>query len=61
MEKIGSYKYDFFLVLSDVQLDDGGIYEARLEVIDPVTGSYSVIRKTITLNVTGKLLNSVVM
>lgn len=53
IEMQGSDKFSFFLALSDVGLTDGGRYEARLEVIHPETGSYSYIRKTITLTVTG--------
>ena len=52
----GSEKFDFYITLNDVRVEDGGNYEARLEVIHPVTGSYLSFRKTITLNVTGKLL-----
>lgn len=56
VEMQGSEKFDFYIILNDVRVEDGGNYEARLEVIDPVTGSYLSFSKTITLNVTGKLL-----
>ena len=45
--------------LNDVRVEDGGNYEARLEVIHPVTGSYLSFRKTITLNVTGNFVTIV--
>ena len=53
VEMQGSDKFDFFLELSNVSLNDSGSYEARLEVIHPETGSYSSYRKEITLTVTG--------
>ena len=54
IEMQGSDKFDFYTTLNDVRVEDGGNYEARLEVIHPVTGSYLSFRKTITLNVTGR-------
>ena len=53
VEKQGPDKFDFFLELSNVSLNDSGSYEARLEVIHPEIGSYSSFRKGITLTVTG--------
>ena len=49
-----SDKFDFFLNINNVQLDDAGNYETRLEVVHPATGSYTVIKKELVLNVTGK-------
>ena len=37
--------------MSNVTINDGGSYVAKLEVIHPETGSYSSIQKTITLTV----------
>ena len=48
VEMQGSDKFDFFLELSNVSLNDSGSYEARLEVIHPETGNYSSYRKEIT-------------
>ena len=53
VEMQGSDKFDFFLELSNLSLNDSGSYEARLEVIHPETGSYSSCRKEITHTVTG--------
>ena len=53
----GSDKFDFYLSLSNVTVNDGGRYEVRLEVIHPETGSYSQLRKAINLTVTGKAAN----
>lgn len=53
VEKQGSDKFDLFVMLDDVSMEDSGNYEARLEVIHPETGSYMSFRKTITLSVTG--------
>ena len=53
VEMQGSDKFDFFLELSNVSLNDSGSYEVRLEVIHPETGSYSLYRKEIALTVTG--------
>ena len=50
----GTEKFDFFLMLDNVQPEDGGTYEAKLEVIHPVTGSYSILKKTFTLKITGR-------
>ena len=49
----GSDKFDFFLELSNVSLNDSGSYEVRLEVIHSESGSYSSYRKEIALTVTG--------
>ena len=54
VEKQGSEKFNFNIILNDVKVEDGGNYEARLEAIHPETGSYLSFRKIITLNVTGR-------
>ena len=54
VEMQSSDKFDFFLNINNVQLDDAGNYEARLEVVHPATGSYTLIKKELVLNVTGK-------
>ena len=47
----GSDKFDFYLSMSNVTLNDIGSYVAKVEVIHPETGSYSSIKKIITLTV----------
>ena len=53
----GSDKYDFYLSMSNVRVNDGGSYVVKVEVIHPETGSYSTIQKTITLTV--EVLNGI--
>ena len=53
VETQGSDKFDFFLELSNVSLNDSSSYEVRLEVIHPESGSYSSYSKEIALTVTG--------
>ena len=47
----GSDKFDFYLSMSNVTVNDSGRYVVKLEVINPETGSYSSLEKSITLTV----------
>jgi hypothetical protein len=47
----GANKFDFYLSMGNVSINDSGSYVAKLEVIHPETGSYSSIQKMITLTV----------
>ena len=47
----GSDKFDFYLTMSNVTVNDSGSYVVKLEAIHPETGSYSSIQKTIILTV----------
>ena len=58
----GADKFDFYLSMSNVSVNDSGSYVAKLEVIHPETGSYSSIQKAFTLTVevvNGKSLSDV--
>ena len=52
----GADKFDFYLSMKNVSVNDSGSYVAKLEVIHPETGSYSSIQKTFTLTVNGKVM-----
>ena len=47
----GADKFDFYLSMSNVSVNDSGSYVAKLEVIHPEIGSYSSIQKIFTLTV----------
>ena len=58
----GADKFDFYLSMSNVSVNDSGSYVAKLEVIHPETGSYSSIQKIFTLTVeavNGESLNEI--
>ena len=60
----GADKFDFYLSMSNVSVNDSGSYVAKLEVIHPETGSYSSIQKIFTLTVeavNGESLNDIFM
>ena len=52
----GADKFDFYLSMSNVSVNDSGSYVAKLEVIHPETGSYSSIQKIFILTVNGKVM-----
>ncbi len=47
----GADKFDFYLSMSNVSINDSGSYVVKLEVIHPETGSYSSIQKMTILTV----------
>ena len=60
----GADKFDFYLSMSNVSVNDSGSYVAKLEVIHPETGSYSSIQKIFTLTVkavNGESLNDIII